>query len=111
MIEYTPTTGPMRDAWRHDRERHTGAIRPRVYGAEFDRWLAAHDAAVQAEAQADISAFANALTLHKEKLAEQAATIEAAKSAYDPFAHDGADAEIMYAILYSTTTPQKETTP
>jgi len=49
MSEYTPETGRIRDAWRHDRDRYTGVPRPRVHNAEFDRWLTAHDAGVRAD--------------------------------------------------------------
>jgi hypothetical protein len=50
MAEYTPTTDEVADAWasRYDGE-HTGATGSeyRDYEAEFDRWLATHDAEVE----------------------------------------------------------------
>jgi len=62
MNEYTPETDQIRDAWRHDRERYTGVNRPNTYGAEFDRWLAAHDREVAAKALRDAAERYNAET-------------------------------------------------
>jgi len=51
--EYTPTTEQIEDAWvsRYDGE-HTSASSNEacVYDAQFDRWIAAHDAQIREEA-------------------------------------------------------------
>lgn len=48
MSDYTPTTGEVRDMWSWMREDNSDL--PMSEGvAEFDRWLAAHDAAVRAD--------------------------------------------------------------
>ena len=48
MSAYTPTTGEARDMWSWMREDNSDL--PMSEGvAEFDRWLAAHDAAVRAD--------------------------------------------------------------
>lgn len=45
MREYTPTTGVVRDIYR----THLGQSIQAERNAEFDRWLAAHDAQVSAQ--------------------------------------------------------------
>lgn len=53
MSDYTPGIGPIRDAWRHERARHAGESKPRVYDAEFDRWKAENDRQVAAKELTD----------------------------------------------------------
>lgn len=49
--DYTPTTDEVRIRFQRDiaRNRADGYPDPRVSEAEFNRWLAAHDAAVRAD--------------------------------------------------------------
>lgn len=77
--------------------------------AQTERELSAYK---KAKAENDDRFLIRALDA-EQKLSEQVTIIEAAKSAYDPYAHDGADAEIMYAILTraNATVPKKEETP
>jgi hypothetical protein len=50
MSEYTPDTASLRYAWRKHRDQVAAKGNMSAYSAEFDRWLAAHDAGVKAEA-------------------------------------------------------------
>jgi hypothetical protein len=50
MTEFTPTTTQVRDGYRYDPEaEYRDPITPHheINGRAFDRWLAAHDAAVE----------------------------------------------------------------
>lgn len=48
MTDYTPTTKQIRSAWWMKRWDSKGQSRSEGSDAEFDRWLAAHDAGVRA---------------------------------------------------------------
>lgn len=52
MSEYTPTTKDVREVWIYAQDI-THDEGEDFHGAEFDRWLAAHDAEVQAQAVAE----------------------------------------------------------
>ncbi|WP_353707624.1 hypothetical protein ABRQ22_17335 [Cellulosimicrobium sp. ES-005] len=61
--DYTPSTDEVRADYVRDHTRNfdsymTGrslASEQEVYGARFDRWLAAHDESVRAEERADVA--------------------------------------------------------
>lgn len=52
MSEYTPTTKDVREVWIYAQDI-THDEGEDFHGAEFDRWLAAHDAEVQAQVVAE----------------------------------------------------------
>lgn len=52
MSEYTPTTKDVREVWIYVQDI-THDEGEDFHGAEFDRWLAAHDAEVRAEVESD----------------------------------------------------------
>lgn len=51
--EYTPTTSGVREVWIEIQDTTHGEG-DEFHGAEFDRWLAQHDAEVAAKAQLDL---------------------------------------------------------
>ena len=48
MSEYTPSTMSIRDVWSFARAAGVYGVDPEQSDAEFDRWLAEHDAEVRA---------------------------------------------------------------
>lgn len=54
MTDYTPTTDEIRNGWIETGWAPDGTLCDKRDGAEFDRWLAAHDAEVAAQALAPI---------------------------------------------------------
>jgi hypothetical protein len=50
MSQYTPDTASLRYAWRKYRDQVAAKGNMSAYSAEFDRWLAEHDAEAKAEA-------------------------------------------------------------
>ena len=56
MTDYTPTTDEIRNGWIETGWAPDGTLCDKRDGAEFDRWLAAHDAEVAAKALAPIRA-------------------------------------------------------
>lgn len=64
MSEYTPTTKDVREVWIYAQDI-THDEGEDFHGAEFDRWLAAHDAEVQAGVVAEEPEWEYGVKLHK----------------------------------------------
>lgn len=76
--EYTPTTEQVREFWASDGQHQPAAksFRPLESEAEFDRWLAAHDADLTARLAAALAANAEMKTMYQELNTLQDAVVE-----------------------------------